>query len=639
MALPSPAELREMLVTNTFQSEALIVAKGKKTPWMLDVEQKKAADQAAARAASGLPPTTPPTLKDPDPATPALAEKLAGVVKYFCGQDVVLLTQAKVMFKAHFAGVLTNGVLVLDPLCNSIFDAATPGDVTYVELKQLGMNRFGEPLGIETLGKWVKSKTYASCMPNGDLADDYVALITLLKLDAELVGGKLEWNEMDCCITIDRVRVEDAKTTSDIRVAIGSTYSVPTGGKRGNRRFVPSETNVQQAIEAIARANKYHPAREFYEKLPAWDTTDYFKKLLTAIGGYRDETGLTGEVLEWTKKTNELALSQTIKTFIGTVARTYVPGCQMDTMWVLKSKQGTKKSSLFRALAPAGRFSDTHLEFGSKDSRMTFVQNTWVEIAELSSMQRKEIGLVKQEITTRSDDFRLPFGKHMTKNPRWCIMVGSTNDDTFLKDHTGSRRIWIIVIDDRKINIMYIETIAPQLWAQALYLYRAADTCPDCKTMADGEARCPTHRWWLSLEEDELREKFNQQFTEEEPYVNLVKAWMQNAITDKKVKQGMHVRAANTDALRVDEALADIAGLTGKDCHDMLQQKRMAFALKANGYVKKHTNKGNFWISPQMQGRPELTVVPDPPKDEPTKEVKDALETVDPLKPTGEGSK
>lgn len=564
-------------------------------------------------------------------------EKLAGVLKFFAGKDPVLLAKAKVDFKAHYAGVLTQGQLLLEPLCDSIFDAASAADVEFALLRKLGMHRGGEPVGIDSLARWVKSKTFGSCMENGDLTDDYYCLVTLILLDPELVGGKLEWNEMDCCITVNRVRAEDAVTTSDIRMSIARTYAVPTPGRRGMRRFVPSEAYVQQAIEAIARKNKFHPAREWFNQLPAWDGNDYMLPLLKAIGGWKEETGLDGKTLEWTQQTNALALTQLTKTLIGTVARTFDPGCQMDTMLVLKSAQGTKKSSLFRALAPAGRFSATHIEFGSKDSRMAFIQNTWIEIAELSAMHKKEVHQVKGEITDRSDDLRLPYGKAMTKNPRWCIFVGSTNDDTFLKDATGSRRFWIIVVEDetQKTNILYVESIKSQLWAQAMALYNAAATCADCKMAVDGETRCTTHRWWLSVEQDKFRAKFNEQFTETEPYVEPLKAWLRNAITDKKVaKQGLHAAAKNTDALRIHELLEAVAGLTGKDCHDRGQQARMAYALKVCGYVKKHTEEGNLWISPGMQNRPDLAIVPSPKPDNIDKKLEEALATVDPLKVT-----
>lgn len=634
MPVPSPAELREMLVGTTFHSDAFTVAKGLKTQDMLEVEADKNAAAAQARQQAGQPAIPPKTSPPPDPAQPPVLEKLAGVLKYFVGGDLVLDAATKVKFKEHFAGVLTQGQLILEPLCDGIYDAAKASDVEYRALRKLGMHRGGEPLGVETLAKWVKSRTYGSCMPNGDLADDYLCLITLLLLDPDLIGGKLEWNEMDCCITINRVRVEDALTTSNIRVAIGSTYSVPAGGRRGLRRFVPSDTYVQQAIEAIARKNKFHPAREYFDNLPAWDGQDYMLQLLKAIGGYKDETGLTGSALEWTQKTNALALSQLTKTLIGTVARTYVPGCQMDTMLVLKSKQGTKKSSLFRTLAPANRFSSAHIEFGSKDSRMTFQQNTWIEIAELSAMQKKDIQLVKSEITERSDDFRLPYGKTMTKNPRWCVMVGSTNDDTFLRDQTGSRRFWIIVVDDtKKTDIMFIEKIKDQLWAQARAIYFGALTCTDCKTAADGEVRCPSHRWWLSLEEDELREKFNEQFTEQEPYVEPLRDWIRNTLSDKNnTKQGLHASYKNTDALKVYELLEVVAGLPPDKCHEKSHQMRMAYALKVCGYVKRHTENGTLWISPGMQNRPDLFIVPSPKLEKEDKKLEEALKTVDPLK-------
>jgi len=635
MPLPSPEEVQGMLIDSAFGSDAFTVSKGEKTTWMLEMEAEKAVAAAQARQQAGQPasviPNTPP---NPDPAPIPILGKLAGVLKYFTRGDPVLEAATKIRFKDFYAGVLTKGVLVLEPACDAEWDAAKPMDVPYANLKRAGLHRGGIPLGIDTLGQWIKSKTYGDCMPNGSLADDYLCLLTLLKLDPELTGGKLEWNMMDCTITADRVRVDFGLIISNIRIAIGSTYSVPSTGRRGNRRFVPSESFVMQAVEAIAKENPYHPSKEYLQLGPTWDGTDYMLLLLKAIGGIKDTAGLAGEALDWVMKTNALALSQLTKTLVGAVARTMDPGCQMDTMLVLKSKQGTKKSSLFRAIAPARRFSSAHFDFGSKDSRITFMQNTLIEVAELSSMQRKDIGLVKAEITERSDDFRQPYARSMTKNPRWCIMVGSTNDDTFLKDQTGSRRFWVIVVlDDHKTDIPYVESIIPQVWAQALFLYLGAAACPTCAAAADGEVRCPDHRWWLSLEEDELREKYNEQFTEQEPYVDMVKDWLRNTLSDKKTaKQGLHTAHKNTDALKIHEVLEAVANLPPEKCGDPGHQRRMAYALKQNGYVKKHTEDGNVWISPGMQNRPDLSIVRpvDPPK--PVKKEETTPEELEALK-------
>jgi predicted P-loop ATPase len=286
----------------------------------------------------------------------------------------------------------------------------------------------------------------------------------------------------------------------------------------------------------------------------------------------------------------------------------------MDTMLILKSKQGTKKSSLFRLLAPANRFSSAHLEFGSKDSRMSFQQNTWIEIAELSAYQKKDIQLVKAEITERSDDFRLPYGHSSTKNPRHCILLGSTNDDKFLRDPTGSRRFWIITVDDTKqADLIWLEKNKDALWAEIVALYRAAATCQHCAEAVDGELRCPTHRWWLSKEEDVLREKINEVYTETEPYIAWLQDWLANHIATKNsTKQGMHASHKNTDALKIYELLQEV-GLSSDKCHERAQQNRMVVALKACGYIKRHTRNGEVWISPGMQGRPSLTVAAPPP--------------------------
>jgi len=612
---PSKSEMRGLLVATTFQSEAFIVARGEKTPDMLSAEANNVASATAAKLASG---STAPLAKgfsspNPHPANLAVLDKLAGALRYIVADDLQLAAETKIKFKEHFAGVLDpNGQVTLEPACDATWDAAKPEDVMYKTLRNLGLHRGCDPKGIDSLVKWVKSRTYGSLMPTGELADNILCLKKLLLWDEALIGGKLEWNEMDCCITLDRVRVQDNVTSMDIRIAMGEQYFVPNNGRRGMRSFCPSDTNVLQVMESLARANKYHEAREYLEKLgPTWDKTSRMAQLVKYLGGIKViKPGHTKTEADWITKCNALYVSQFTKTMIGIVARTFKPGCQMDTMLVLKSKQGTKKSSFFEAWAPARKFTSAHVDFGTKDSRMMFMQNTVIEIAELSGFQKKDTQLVKAEITTRSDDFRLPYGKATTRNPRWCVFVGSTNDDKFLRDPTGSRRFWIIPIDeDQSVDLQHIIPLLEQAWAEAVTLYLGAKGCPVCEEASDGEVRCPGHRWWLSKEEDELREQINQEYTEEEPLIEWLKSWIANNVSDKNsTKQGLHASHKNTDALKVYELL-QAAQFTPKECHERAIQNRMIVALKACGYVREHTKYGNVWISPGMQGRPVLSVV------------------------------
>lgn len=636
MADPTESEMRELLVATAFRSEAFIVARGEKTPQMLETEQANVSATTAARAVSGV---TGPLAKgfissNPPPANLAVLSKLAGVLKYLIEDDTALASATKVRFKDHFSGVLdpSTGVMLLYPACDPTWDAAVAEDVEYAELRALGMPKGGDPRGADTVARWVRSNTFGGLMPTGEMVDNMICIVKLLQWDKTLAQGKIEWNEMDGCITINRKRIEDNYHSVGIRMAMGERYFVANTGRRGQRSFCPSDQNIVQAIEYIARHNKYHEAKEYLEGLKnSWDGVPRMKMVVESFGGQiKIQPGHTKKEVEWITKCNELFIIQFTRTLIGTVARTMEPGCQMDTMLVLKSKQGTKKSSLFKTLAPAGKFTSGHIEFGSKDSRMIFMQTTWLEIAELSSFQKKETGLIKAEITTRSDDYRSPYGRATMRNPRWCVFVGSTNDDKFLRDPTGSRRFWIIPIDDSvKVDLVFIASVVHQLWAEAAHKYFGQVGCVDCAAAVDGESRCPAHRWWLSIDEDILREKINQEYTEEEPYTEWLKSWISNNVADKNsTKQGLHATYKNTDALKLYELL-QAAGVTPERCHERALQNRMVVALKDCGYVKKHTDKGTVWISPGMQARPELTIVPNPD---------DATDLVD-VKPNNEGTK
>jgi hypothetical protein len=138
----------------------------------------------------------------------------------------------------------------------------------------------------------------------------------------------------------------------------------------------------------------------------------------------------------------------------------------------------------------------------------------------------------------------------------------------------------------------------------------------------------------LSLAEDEIREKFNEQFTEVEPYVAWLQDWLRNAVSDRNaIKQGMHAAHKNTDALKIHELL-EAVGLTAKECHDTGHQRRMAYALKQCGYIKRHTEDGNVWISPGMQNRPHLVIAPAPVAKPDIKKQDDDQKMVGGLEPT-----
>ena len=144
---------------------------------------------------------------------------------------------------------------------------------------------------------------------------------------------------------------------------------------------------------------------------------------------------------EYLATNSELDDAKLAACLIGGVARAFDHGCKMDYVLCLKGKQGIKKSEFWRILA-GDYFCETQQE-NMKDLKMA-VGSCWIyEYPEIEILTtRKDVGTVKSFITARTDGFRPPYGGSFGYYPRKSILVGSLNEDEFLKDKTGHRRYW-----------------------------------------------------------------------------------------------------------------------------------------------------------------------------------------------------
>ena len=97
-------------------------------------------------------------------------------------------------------------------------------------------------------------------------------------------------------------------------------------------------------------------------------------------------------------------------------------------------------------------------------------------MAELSATKKAEAEAVKHFISKREDIYRVAYGKRVTKFPRQCVFFGTTNDNEFLRDKTGNRRFWPVVVGicEKKKNLWddMIEAEIDQIWAEALELWK-----------------------------------------------------------------------------------------------------------------------------------------------------------------------
>ena len=162
---------------------------------------------------------------------------------------------------------------------------------------------------------------------------------------------------------------------------------------------------------------------------------------------------------------------------LGAVHRRLNRGCQFDVVVVLKGDQGIRKSTFWKVLA-SPKWYCSSVPDSDKDLLLN-LHSTWMyELAELENVTTKrEVGQLKNLITTSSDHIRVPYGKTTEEKERNSIFVSSVNGDTFLRDETGHRRF--LVIDcpqsfDRGevIDVDVVVRDRDRIWKAAVLAYR-----------------------------------------------------------------------------------------------------------------------------------------------------------------------
>lgn len=159
-----------------------------------------------------------------------------------------------------------------------------------------------------------------------------------------------------------------------------------------------------QAVEVVAKDRKTHPVREYLESL-TWDGTSRLSSWLATYLGVEPSPYVMAVGSCW---------------MISAVARILRPGVKADTCLILEGPQGIKKSTALRVLTEPW-FTDEIAELGSKDAALQ-MQGIWtIEIAELDSMSRTEVGRVKAFMSRPSDRFRPPYAERLITAPRLCL--------------------------------------------------------------------------------------------------------------------------------------------------------------------------------------------------------------------------
>jgi putative DNA primase/helicase len=216
----------------------------------------------------------------------------------------------------------------------------------------------------------------------------------------------------------------------------------------------PVKALIDSLVDTYAARRRFNPVHDYLEGL-VWD------------GKARVETCLPG--VRTTPFTRVVAR----KVMVAAVGRMLDPGCKWDHTLVLFGEEGKGKSWWVEKLAKG--YSSSLGRIDNKDTLLT-MQRSWIMMAdEGHSLRKADSDAMKEFLTRTSDVFRMPYDRETLVHPRHSVIWSSTNDETFLRRQEGNRRFLIVHCEDRvnfdKITDEYVD----QLWAEAVYMYRAGE--------------------------------------------------------------------------------------------------------------------------------------------------------------------
>ena len=215
--------------------------------------------------------------------------------------------------------------------------------------------------------------------------------------------------------------------------------------------FRPTKDFFDRVVRDAARRNAFHPVCDYLDSL-RWDGTPRLDTWLVDFAGAEDS--------DYVRAVGTLLL-------IAAVRRVRRPGVKFDELVVFESPQGTNKSSALAALCPDENWFSDDLPLNSDAQRVIErTKGKWlVEAGELSGMRRGDIEHLKSFLSRQKETARLAYGRTPTTRPRHFVVVGTTNDDKYLRDTTGNRRFWPV-----RVAGFYLPALRrnrDQLWAEA----------------------------------------------------------------------------------------------------------------------------------------------------------------------------
>jgi predicted P-loop ATPase len=222
------------------------------------------------------------------------------------------------------------------------------------------------------------------------------------------------------------------------------------------------DSSAEQAINVVANNCPYDPIMDYFNALK-WDGKLRIDDWISTLCNISKDPLNAAIGRAW---------------LIGLVSRAMcvdLSGAKMDNVLIFQGAEGIGKSSVAQILGGEwyGAFSSSL----HGDELYYCMENKLVlELAELDTLQRSEVGRIKALVTTQADTFRRKYSPVAETMPRRCVYLGTVNDEEFLTRDMTLRRWWLIRCKDHVLNLEWLRANREQLLAEAKVAYQKGGT-------------------------------------------------------------------------------------------------------------------------------------------------------------------
>lgn len=246
--------------------------------------------------------------------------------------------------------------------------------------------------------------------------------------------------------------------------------------------FLMPHNEFLRLVSDRARQRTFHPVRDYLDGLEDWDGVERVETWLIRYAGAPDTP--------YVRAVSRLVLCAAVR-------RVRRPGCKFDEMLILEGYQGGGKSSLLQALCPNEDWFTDDFELGRESKELIeSTEGKWiVEAAETVGQSVADTKKLKSQLSRRRDQARKAYGHEPHLAPRQFIIIGTTNEDQYLRDLTGDRRYWPVRCGTLMVELLLAER--DQLWAEAAML--------DLAHPEDSYIRLDRSLWEAATVEQNLR--------------------------------------------------------------------------------------------------------------------------------------